>query len=650
MSYKVMAVCKSHVEEYLELYACLIKDVEAFTGFNLWRDYEEIRNRTNSEGISFLTKTLPRFYKELLVGVECGVFQQIAGFKLHRRSGPLPAFLRALVSRLFSEDGKLLDDSDPSFDPYCLGYIAQLCTFMYKVEFPYDEVVTERYIAKFKEIDQSLIENFRGITPGSHADLTLNNAMLLLQELFKEFELTELPRQGPGAVAGREVGYRKYEFPFEDSIDDVFTFEEYLYPCESLYMGEGSQERRGIATYCETGEDTRINSILQGIDASKTYARVVLVPKDSRGPRIISCEPTSHQFLQQMVGRSLMRHLEVHPLTRGHVNFTDQSVNSELALSSSVTRKLATLDMEDASDRVSLALVRLLMPKRVFRYLEGSRSTGTILPNGEEILLRKFAPMGSACCFPVESVIFWALSVGSIAARTGWDYMKASRHVFVYGDDIIVTSSFAGDLIAVFPEFSLKFNARKSFIRGPFRESCGCDAISGIDVTAIKLRQPVPESCRCASSIVSWLETSNLLHKAGYWATAQYLGNYLEELLGYGFPVVPENAGCLGVFSYSARGYALTHDDTHVVGRTRAKRLYKPFRIQWDYDLQCVSLRGLVTHDPEFTDHEHTLQSLLAALAKDCKEGVSLDIATRKPHAFSTRKGVSLRTRKVIPR
>jgi hypothetical protein len=65
---------------------------------------------------------------------------------------------------------------------------------------------------------------------------------------------------------------------------------------------------------------------------SVPQARVCLVPKDSRGPRIISCEPAELMFIQQGIMRKLYSHLETHHLTAGQINFTDQSINRNLAL------------------------------------------------------------------------------------------------------------------------------------------------------------------------------------------------------------------------------------------------------------------------------------------------------------------------------
>lgn len=209
-----------------------------------------------------------------------------------------------------------------------------------------------------------------------------------------------------------------------------------------------------------------LRSYLSLEELDTPVAKVVLVPKDSRGPRLISSEPLEVQWIQQMLMANMVHTIETHPLTRGLVNFTDQSVNRRLALRGSTEESnfLVTLDMKDASDRVHSTLVRILFPNTWVAALMAARSTATRLPNGEVVQLHKFAPMGSATCFPVEALIFWALSTATIIdssnsltingrAVTTTPFATLNmlfrglercgtpacdRAVYVYGDDIIL--------------------------------------------------------------------------------------------------------------------------------------------------------------------------------------------------------------------
>jgi hypothetical protein len=201
------------------------------------------------------------------------------------------------------------------------------------------------------------------------------------------------------------------------------------------------------------------------------------------------------------------------------VNFTDQTINRELALAGSLDQEWVTLDMKEASDRVSVQLV-----KELFRdvpvlldALMATRSTATTLPDGREVRLNKFAPMGSNLCFPVEAFVFYALAVGSLMEHGHYTRREARKRVYVYGDDIIVRREDYPFLLQTFPSYGLAFNDGKCCTAGSFRESCGCDAFRGVDVTPIKLRSVWSHRRRLDISVISsYTSLSNEAYARGY--------------------------------------------------------------------------------------------------------------------------------------
>jgi hypothetical protein len=68
----------------------------------------------------------------------------------------------------------------------------------------------------------------------------------------------------------------------------------------------------------------------------------------------------------------------------------------------------------------------------------------------------------------------------SPTARPGRDFR-------VYGDDIVVRKSIAREVITLLAKVGFKTNARKTFVEGPFRESCGSNWYKGEDVTPMTL-------------------------------------------------------------------------------------------------------------------------------------------------------------------
>jgi hypothetical protein len=83
----------------------------------------------------------------------------------------------------------------------------------------------------------------------------------------------------------------------------------------------------------------------------------------------------------------------------------------------------------------------------------------------------KISSMGNGATFELETAIFWAIS-SSVAGDS-----------VVYGDDIIVPTEHAPEVIELLEFCGFKCNPKKTFVSGPFRESCGGHYFQGVDVT-----------------------------------------------------------------------------------------------------------------------------------------------------------------------
>jgi len=148
--------------------------------------------------------------------------------------------------------------------------------------------------------------------------------------------------------------------------------------------------------------------------------------------------PAESIWIQQGQRQLLESRIESHPLTKGKIAFTDQTVNGKLALSSSKTREFCTLDLREASDRISCSLVKALFGPHTYEWMSCSRATHVKLLDGRVIELKKWAPMGNALCFPVESLVFFSLVVAGIRSHYG----ENCNDVYVFGDDIIFPSKY----------------------------------------------------------------------------------------------------------------------------------------------------------------------------------------------------------------
>jgi len=475
------------------------------------RDFNYISNRFRSEGLTFLTTVLPCLGKAVISGLETGHFLLPAGFRKLSGSS-LPAFMRGLMKSIFHSDGRLRDDADA----YSVGEIMQVSMLFYKFETPYKESLNQAVIDEFISVEGELAKL---TLPQSGIALEIAiRARSLVHRLLNGVDLKDInPQHGPGAVATGERGNAKYIFKRKyQRLHETYPYYEYFSPS----LGKIS---------FESGWYKRLRPEINPV------AKVVLVPKDSRGPRLISMEPLEIQWIQQGLMKRLVSHIESHPLTKGRVNFENQGINGQLALESSISRKFATLDLKSASDRVSIDLVKYLFPKELHEPLMCTRSVATKLPNGELLPLRKFAPMGSALCFPVLAVCVWSIlnATVSVLYPGDPDFPDPADSVYVYGDDALVPTFVTESCFRALTAFGLKPNVDKSFYRGFFRESCGVDAFKGVITTPLRLRRTSSDADKRDPKLYKHLlALSESFFNKGFWRTCRHLRGLLQDRFG----------------------------------------------------------------------------------------------------------------------
>lgn len=471
-----------------------------------------VRYRVEHEGLHFLTKALPELGRALdafhatNAWIACPSFaNDVQGF---------PRFLGRAVKSAVSGNSVAVD---------C---VRQLSYVFYKLEVPYEESAKIAFLDRFIKNDRDcgLIDlascpewpdsarftgrdRSRSVTTGQIID---EMARLIARVLSNSNPYDIRPCHGTGATACRTPNYKKWAtIRYFEKLDQVYSYSDLFF-------------------YNPTHLSDELNTLEQALPAIPR-ARVCLVPKDSRGPRVISCEPAELMFAQQGLMRKLYDHLETNNLTRGQINFIDQGINRDLARRASLTGEHATLDLKDASDMVSLNLVRSVFPSDWFECLEACRSEETILPNGVVVKLNKFAPMGSSCCFPVEALVFWACAQATIRLRFG----VTNRNVYVYGDDIICDGPLAGDIMVGLEAIGLIVNRDKSYVIGPFRESCGGDFHNGMDVTPVRVRE-IPT--RVGTGLDTCADLCNeFIAKFGYESSHQLI-RHVEEVVGFVYP------------------------------------------------------------------------------------------------------------------
>jgi hypothetical protein len=208
--------------------------------------------------------------------------------------------------------------------------------------------------------------------------------------------------------------------------------------------------------------------VLKVVDESE----ITSVPKTALTDRFIAMEATMNVYLQLGVD-----HVIRGMLREWGYDLNSQELNQLLAREGSITDSLATLDLAGASDTISLMIVYLLFPPEWISLLLDLRmAQGRTKKFGIQVKFHKLSSMGNGFTFVIESLIFAACT--RVAMRRSGVQGKSA----VYGDDIICPSGAAPLLIEILQLCGFELNLDKSFISGPFRESCGKDFYLGHDV------------------------------------------------------------------------------------------------------------------------------------------------------------------------
>lgn len=198
------------------------------------------------------------------------------------------------------------------------------------------------------------------------------------------------------------------------------------------------------------------------------------VPKDSEKFRGCAKEASIPVTLQLCAGSVLRQRLR-----RIGIDLkSGQDYHRYLARKASVDGSLATLDMSNASDTLSKVLPELLLPEHWFTLLNSLRARFTRV-NKRWVRLEKFSSMGNGFTFELETLVFVTLARVLVRLEGG-----DPDQVSCYGDDLIVPTEHAKSVLAALQYFGFTPNTKKSFLEGPFRESCGGDFFDGKPVRA----------------------------------------------------------------------------------------------------------------------------------------------------------------------
>lgn len=194
------------------------------------------------------------------------------------------------------------------------------------------------------------------------------------------------------------------------------------------------------------------------------------VPKNNLKDRSICLEPLCNMLVQRAVGLGVRKCLK-------------DKFGIDLDILADVHRlrirdpKVATIDLSDCSDAISVRLINYLLPKRVLNKVLASRSDMTLGPDDNFYVVNKVSSMGNGFTFDLMTLVLTALTRSLDSTAT------------VFGDDIICQNSVAADVVSNLRIAGFVVNLDKTYINSDYRESCGAHFIDETGyVTVFDLR------------------------------------------------------------------------------------------------------------------------------------------------------------------
>lgn len=398
-----------------------------------------------------------------------------------------------------------IEMGDEESEAFAIGACRQIDSYLTKIR-------VERTDLSHKCIEDAIsfqlrqAEQLLDLTTWSGYIHLCNRLNCLARCVLDGFDVRKLePRHGPGAVMDASVRYA----------DDKFV--NYHEDARVQYLIR-SRDLGCMQDWCSKLLPQR----------AIRYSKFIAVAKSWKKMRGISAEPVELMFFQQAVFRELDEFFQKDVFWRERVNLHDQ-VASQRMCRSAYNERYATIDLSAASDSVTLDLVkRVFKGTRLLPWLLGTRSRYVCYPNGRILENSAFAPMGSACCFPVETMVF--VLIAELAARdSGVSNKKPCR---VFGDDIICSTDAFTLTCAYLTELGFSINMKKSFGDCAYHEACGVEYYKSFNVRPIMFRGR-PLGDRVSSTGLQLLQSygkhCNSLLYIGYHWTRSFLLKYVLD-------------------------------------------------------------------------------------------------------------------------
>lgn len=493
---------------HLELHIAILVDGQARgLPFNS-KDIQSLTSRSSAEGSSFFNVTLPLLGRAVDLGLVTGSFTCPVAFRVVKGSR-LPLLFNDVFKTVFDQEGNLLEQPNVT----AIFMLRQICLFQSKFVTEPTKEQMDLTVKKFREGQTAL----RAVRLNQD-DPTLRLAQAILRYALRYLDLSRItPGHGPGAVHEKRDKEERWGFTYWPArANKVYPYHEY-----------------GVQSLNHLRETS--NSV---VFLDRMTTRIALVPKDFRGPRLISIEMSALQYLQQGQMHRIMDFIGSHALLRQSIRMEDQTFN-QLAARRAYENDHATLDLSDASDTVSLPLVWFLLAKvpKLRRQLCRTRADYATY-HGESIRLCAMSPMGSAVCFPIETLVFWSLSLATMYRHSGHDQCKLnhgalfelSSNLRVFGDDIILPRIYLNSLVSTLRSVGCRPNMSKTCSETPFRESCGTEWFKDFPVSITRNKKVELHENDKLDQFPLYIDLQRRLYIGGLYNAAELLRTWASKI------------------------------------------------------------------------------------------------------------------------
>lgn len=255
------------------------------------------------------------------------------------------------------------------------------------------------------------------------------------------------------------------------------------------------------------------------------------VPKDATSLRTITIGNTVNVGFQL----ALSEHLRNRLRKVFGVNLKTQEHNQLLAHYGSIDGSFATIDLQSASDTLSLGLLNLFPTKwaeAIFRIRE-HRWTH---PRFGSQYFHKISAMGNGLTFTLQSIIY--ASVVYAAFRMN-NFPWNADVLAVHGDDIVVPDFVFYDVCYILKSIGMTINTEKTFYKGQIRESCGKDFLAGSRIDRFTIKHEikiVTDLIKARNSFKAWSD----LYDIDLAPVLSYIESFLEKKEAFKGPNLPD--------------------------------------------------------------------------------------------------------------